>query len=68
MTRVVPHTTAPHQTCGRTCCRFERDDPVRRHTEPPLTNAREGGISQMAGLSNDNLSHGPKRAGHHAAR
>ena len=19
MTRVVPHTTAPHQTCGRTC-------------------------------------------------
>ena len=68
MTRVVPHTTARIRPAGAPAGSFERDDPVRRHTEQPLTKAQKGVSSQMAGLSNDNLSHGPKRAGHHAAR
>ena len=68
MTRVVPHTTAPHQTCGRTCWQLRAGRPgVETHRAAP-NQAREGGISHMAGLSNDNLSHGAKRAGHHDAR
>lgn len=68
MTRVVPHTTAPHQTCGRTCWQLRAGRPgVETHRAAP-NKAREGGISHMAGLSNDNLSHGAKRAGHHDAR
>ena len=49
MTRVVPHTTAPHQTCGRTC--WHRLALLRLLSPPPPARFKRGPLRAVSWAS-----------------
>ena len=65
MTRVVPHTTAPHQTCGRTC--RQRPALLRLLSPPPPARFKRGPLRAVSWAGRSRRQRLGHRRGPHPA-